>query len=222
MGCRVSRGAYYRDFAVSVTGRSCDRPLVATGIVLTGGTSRRMGRDKLPLEVGGVSLLQRVANALAACCEEVLVVGESGYVPEGARFVPDLRPGRQGPLAGIEAGLSAARCRAVFVTAGDMPFLTEDLVQYLLGLLSDRTLAVVPDFEGVHPLCAAYRREIRPLVSAALDKGIRSVKELLRDIGRVRYVGGVELGRFGDPEVLLLNVNSPEDLSRARDALRDV
>jgi molybdopterin-guanine dinucleotide biosynthesis protein A len=175
-----------------------------------------MGRDKLPLKVGDAALLDRVHGALASCCGEIIVVGAKGYIPAEARRIPDLRPG-EGPLAGIEAGLLAARHRRVFVAAGDMPFLTGDFVKHLLGLLSDHISAVVPDFGGVpHPLCAAYGREIRSAVSAALDRGVRSVRELLEELPEVRYVGEVELRRFGEPELLLTNVNSPEDLARAR------
>jgi len=189
-----------------------------TGVVLAGGKSRRMGRDKLPLIVGGNPLLDRVCLVLDSCCDEILVAG--GYAPAGARQVPDLRPGRQGPLAGIETGLLAARHRAVFVAAGDMPFLTGDLVGYLLGLLSGDVQAVVPDLGGrVHPLCAAYGREVRSAVSTTLDCGTRSVRELLEALPGVRYVRQEELRRFGNPDLLLMNVNSPEDLDRARKAL---
>ncbi len=192
-------------------------------MILAGGESRRMGRDKLPLKIGEKPLLDRVHLALAFNCDEILVVGDAkseGYVPAGALHVPDLRPGRQGPLAGIEAGLLAARHRPVFVAAGDMPFLTGDLVGYLLGLLSGGVPAVVPDFgDTLHPLCAAYEREVRPAVSVALDRGVRAVRELLENLPDVRYVREGELRRFGDPNLLLTNVNSPEDLARARRAL---
>ncbi|MCA1717123.1 MAG: molybdenum cofactor guanylyltransferase [Actinobacteria bacterium] len=192
----------------------------ATGVILAGGISRRMGRDKLPLMVGEKPLLDRVCLALASRCGEILVVGGGGDVPAEARCVPDLRPGRQGPLAGIEAGLLAARHRAVFVAAGDMPFLTGELAGYLLGLLSGDAPAVVPDSGGrLHPLCAVYGREVRPAVSAALDRRIRSVRELLEVLPGVRYVREEELRRFGNPDLLLTNVNSPEDLERARKAL---
>ena len=188
-------------------------------MILAGGKSRRMGRDKLPLMVDEKPLLDSVHLALASRCDEILVVGEGGYAPAGARRVPDLRPGCQGPLAGIEAGLLAARHRAVFVAAGDMPFLTGDLAGYLLGLLSDDVSAVVPDSGGwLHPLCAAYGREIRPMVSAALDRGIRSVRGLLETLPGIRYVREEELWRIDDPNLLLTNVNSPEDLDRARKA----
>jgi molybdenum cofactor guanylyltransferase len=188
-------------------------------VILAGGKSRRMGRDKLPLMVGGKPLLDRVHLTLASRCDEILVAGGGGYTPPGARRVPDLRPGCQGPLAGIEAGLLAARHRAVFVAAGDMPFLTGDLAGYLLGLLSDDVPAVVPDSGSrLHPLCAAYGREVRPAVSAALDRGIRPVRELLEALPSVRYIREEELRRFGDPDLLLTNVNSPEDLEWARKA----
>ena len=197
---------------------SFNETLKATGVVLAGGESRRMGRDKLRLMVGGKPLLARVCLALASRCDEILVVG--GCAPAGARHVPDLRPGRQGPLVGIEAGLLAARHRAVFVAAGDMPFLTGALAGYLLGLLSGDIPAVVPDFGGrLHPLCAAYEREVRFPASAALDRGTRSVRELLGTLPDVRYVPEEELRQFGDPELLLANVNSPEDLDRALKAL---
>lgn len=177
-----------------------------------------MGRDKLPLEVGGVSLFCRVRHALAPHCAEVLAVGgEPGpRVPPGVRPVPDRRAGREGPLAGIEAGLAAARCPYVFVAAGDMPFLPERLVGSLLSRLRLGAVAAVPRYGGrVHPLCAAYDRDILAEVSAALDGGERAVRRFLRRL-EVEYVGEGELHRFGDPERFLLNVNSPEDLDRAR------
>ena len=68
-------------------------------------------------------------------------------------------------------------------------------------------------------MCAAYGGEVRPAVSAALDRGTRSVRELLGTLPGVRYVPEEELRQFGDPELLLANVNSPEDLDRAREAL---
>lgn len=196
---------------------------MATGVILAGGKSRRMGQDKLPLKVGDTSLLERVVNALSSRCEEILIAGGKGPAPAGSRRILDLRPGRQGPLAGIEAGLSVARHRAVFVAAGDMPFLTGDLVGHLLGLLSaDHVPAVMPVYEGrPHPLCAVYERGIRPAASAALDRGVRSFFGLLEGLPRVRCVGEEELRRFGDPGLLLTNVNSPEDLIRARNRLRE-
>ena len=185
--------------------------------MLAGGESRRMGRDKLVLEVGGVPLLRRVRDALSARCAEVIVVGgESAAELEGVRRIPDERRGL-GPLAGMEAGLAAARNRPVFVAAGDMPFLSVALIGYLLERLDEQGVAaVVPRHGGrVHPLCAAYDRETLPHVASALDGGVRSVREFLKNLDSVEYVEQ-GLRRFGDPDHYLMNVNSPEDLERAR------
>jgi molybdenum cofactor guanylyltransferase len=182
-----------------------------------------MGRDKLLLEVGGAPLLRRVHDALAARCAEIIVVGSGG---EPARLgeirrIPDQRRGGLGPLAGLEAGLAAARNRLVFVAAGDMPFLATDLVSYLLERLETSGVSgVVPRHSGrEHPLCAAYDREILPQVSSALDGGVRAVREFLEHLDHVEYVEQ-GLRRFGDPDLFLMSVNSPEDLDRARASWR--
>ena len=176
-----------------------------------------MGRDKLSLEVDGVPLIQRVEDALTAHCQEMLVVGGGEIRLQGVRYITNERPGGQGPLAGIEAGLAAARYPLALVAAGDLPFLTESMVGYLLERLEGPSvLAVVPRFHGrSHPLCAAYARVLLPRLSAALDSGTRAVHEFLEGMDGVEYVGE-ELRRFGDPDLLLMNVNSPEDLERAR------
>ena len=176
-----------------------------------------MGRDKLSIEVGGQTLIQRVHTALVGVCQEVLEVGRDAILLEGVRWVGGERPGGQGPLAGIEAGLAAARYPLAFVAAGDMPFLRESMVGYLLDRLeTSDALAVVPRYQSrVHPLCAAYSRSLLPRARTVLDSGTRAVLEFLEGIDEAAYVG-VELRRFGDPNLLLMNVNSPEDLERAR------
>lgn len=193
----------------------------ASGIILAGGASRRMGRNKLDLTVGDEKLIHRVQDVLRGVCEEVLVVGapvSKQRTPlEHARSVADLRPGRLGPLAGLEAGLAAARNDRVFVAAGDMPFLPGELVEFLLEILGERDVRVaVPRYGGrLHPLCAAYRRDVLTDLSFVLNLGVRAAQEFLESLDGVRHVEE-ELERFGDPEISLMNVNSPEDLQRAR------
>lgn len=192
-------------------------PSGATGLILAGGKSSRMGQEKLALEVGGVPLISRVRAALEPSCREIIVVGNGADTP-GLRRVRDRRAGREGPLAGLEAGLGAASFTQVFVAAGDMPFVPQGLVGFLLERLRSRGLrAVVPRYTGqIHPLCAAYDSSVLSDVSLLLDAGTRAVWKLLDGLGDgVEYVED-ELGQFGDPNVFLTNVNSPEDLARAR------
>lgn len=189
-------------------------------MILAGGASRRMGRDKLALTVGGVPLIQRSYSALANRCEEVLIVA-SEESPQDygipAHSIVDLRPGRKGPLAAMEAGLAAARNDHVFVAAGDAPFVPEELVGFLLEhLCKDGVRAAVPRYGGrLHPLCAAYERDVLAELSFALNIGVHAVRDFLESIEGVRHVED-ELEQFGDPEIFLMNVNLPEDLKRAR------
>lgn len=187
-----------------------------------------MGRDKLPLTVGGAPLVRRVYDALAASCDEVIAVvsGESRPkgLPEGARTVSDLRTeaggSGAGPLAGLEAGLYHARYPETFVAAGDMPFLTPALVSEALRRLRlGGAWAVVPRVgERWEPLCAAYSRKALDYASQALDGGERAAWRLVEALPEVEELTERNLRRFGDPELLLMNVNSPEELARAREA----
>jgi molybdenum cofactor guanylyltransferase len=176
-----------------------------------------MGREKLSLEVDGSPLIQRVRDALMDYCQEVLVVGAGGIRMEGVRYITRERPGGLGPLAGMEAGLASAHYPLAFVAAGDMPFLSQTMVGYLLGRLEGGgVLAVVPRYrDRIHPLCAAYARALLPRLGAAIDGGARAVHGFLEGMAEVEYVGE-ELRRFGDPDLLLMNVNTPEDLELAR------
>jgi molybdopterin-guanine dinucleotide biosynthesis protein A len=181
-----------------------------------------MGHEKLSLEVEGVSLIERVRDALTGCCQEILVVGGGGIRLEGVRYITDERPGGLGPLAAMEAGFASARYPLTFVAAGDMPFLTQSMVSYLLGRLArGGVLAAVPRYQGrIHPLCAAYAsRTLLPRLGTALDGGARAVQGFLEGVDEVEYVGE-ELRRFGDPDLMLMNVNSPGDLELARRAAR--
>jgi molybdopterin-guanine dinucleotide biosynthesis protein A len=192
-----------------------------SGVILAGGSSRRLPEaDKLSLDIGGAKLIERAHRALRTFCPEIIVVGDGGSdaeLPE-TRRIRDSRSGRQGPLAGLEAGLSASSNDTAFAAAGDMPFLSPELAVHLCELVEEKGLpAAVPVYGGTaHPLCAAYRRDVADEISAALDGGTRSMKEFLASLGQVEYVEyGLE--RFGDPGLFLMNVNSPEDLERARE-----
>jgi molybdopterin-guanine dinucleotide biosynthesis protein A len=180
-----------------------------------------MGRDKLLLELGSATLLERAAKPLLRTCDEVLVVGMTrAQLPAGTTPIPDIRPDRAGPLAGIEAGLSAARNRAVFVAAADMPFLTVEVVRGLASHLTGGARIVVPLHGGrPHPLCAAYDRGVVATVRKLLDEGERTVWRALDACEGVEYVEEGALRNLGDPDLFLMNLNSPEDVARAEGIL---
>lgn len=180
----------------------------ATGAVLLGGASSRMGRDKARLELGGEALALRQARLLAGLFEEVLLVG--GEPPAGApgRAVAD-PPGERSALRGIVGALEAASAPWVAVVATDLPTLSADLVLGLVASATPGVDAVVPRRQRPEPLCALYRVEgVLPEARARLAAGELVLRGLL-DALAVTWLEGEDLARV-DGDAALLNVNTPE------------
>ena len=145
--------------------------MTTTGIVLCGGRSSRMGRDKPWLPWQGRPVLAHVVDRLAQAVDELVVVCAPGQSlpPTPARQVEDAEEGL-GPLAGICAGLAASAPGLAFVTAADAPFLTPDFVRAMLATGG----AAAPESDGrVHPLSAAYPSGAAGQARALLDAGRR-------------------------------------------------
>jgi molybdopterin-guanine dinucleotide biosynthesis protein A len=183
-----------------------------TGVVLAGGTSRRMGRDKAAIRVGSETLLERVRGVLRRVFAEVICVGRFG----GDGCLADERPGC-GPLGGIETALKTVRAGWVFVVACDMPLLSADAIAELWerGGRGSGGLIVATTGGRLHPLAAFYPASLRPRVTEALDAGAISVTAFVRGLG----VRPVEADEGGDLARALTNVNDPGELKRALAAL---
>lgn len=179
-------------------------------VILAGGLSRRMGRDKAALPAGDGTLIEHLARRLAPVVDETIVAGGSGRDhPPGARMVEDRYPGL-GPLAGIHAGLLAARYPQVWVVGCDLPDVDPGLASLLRGLAGDYDV-VVPRLDSEpQGVCALYDRELASRIEGLLAAGERRVKMLLA-ASRVRYVTVEEL-RAVDPELRSFrNINTPAD-----------
>jgi molybdopterin-guanine dinucleotide biosynthesis protein A len=182
----------------------------ATGIVLAGGESRRMGFDKRTLAVDGTRLLQQVVDRLRPLVREVLIgVGPEGLAdpPAGTRLVLDRAPG-QGPLLALAGCLAASTSDRNLVAACDLPDLPAPLLERLLAdaALADAAVPRGPDGR-LEPLLAVYRRRLLPDLERLLADGERSVLRLF-DQRNVRYVPLAELGLAAVP-----NLNTPQDLA---------
>ncbi|MDR3087870.1 MAG: molybdenum cofactor guanylyltransferase, partial [Azoarcus sp.] len=141
-----------------------------TALILAGGDSRRMGRDKTALRLGGRSLLQRALDSMNTLFPVTLVSirktrADIGNVAQVHDEVPDA-----GPLAGLCAGLRKARTPWVFAVAVDMPFLLPEVIEHLALMRAGRQ-AVVPLVDGhLQPLMAFYATTALPTLRAALDR----------------------------------------------------
>jgi molybdopterin-guanine dinucleotide biosynthesis protein A len=185
----------------------------ATLLVLAGGASRRMGRPKAWLEVGDTTLVRWVAASLAPAFSEVIVAfAEPEQIEEliPHRVVFD-RKASAGPLAGLEAGLTAARNEVVFVLACDMPYVTRLVAEIAVAAVQTCD-AAIPRVDGrPEPVCAAYRRSALPAITSALNAGRYKAADMVEAL-EVTWLEGL------DPQ-LFRSLNTPEDYERFRGAL---
>jgi molybdopterin-guanine dinucleotide biosynthesis protein A len=187
-------------------------------LVLAGGQSRRMGRDKAWLPLAGQPLLARqIALAHQLAPREVFLSGrgETDYHEFGCPVVYDRFPDA-GPLAGIVAGLETARAPLVLVLAVDTPHLTRALIEDLLGRCGDG-VGVVPRVHGQpEPLVAFYPVRAARVALAMLERQERAVRafaERCQQAGLITFhdVPPAQHGAF-------TNWNSPADVAAAEPA----
>lgn len=206
---------------------------ILTGVILLGGSSKRMGgRSKSLLMVGNKLLLARVADALRPVCAELIGVvrpGQEDSIPDTAlalrMHVVEDEERDAGPLAGICAGLSATATPLCFVTGGDHPFLSRALIKAMVdrAFVRAEPIAVVPRFRGrLQPLHAVYpTRKWLEASRTAMAGGERSPSRL---IDRCLASGSPQIHVMEESETAahdlglrsLVDVDTPAQLERAR------
>lgn len=181
-----------------------------SALILAGGRATRLGGIvKAALDVGGETIFERQTRLLAPRVIEIVVAtGTVTWDPAPPhRTVLDSVAG-SGPIAGIAAGLAAVTTPWLLVVAGDMPDLTGELFDRIIGAASDTIDAVgirIGDFP--EPLLCALRvAAARPVVERRLAEGRLKASALLTDAGlRVAWIDDV------DPAAVR-NINTPGDL----------
>ena len=157
------------------------------GVVLAGGESRRMGRDKatLPVPGGTTTMVEHVVGIIGQRCEPVFVMAAQGQpLPAlaGARIMRD-ESRSQGPLPATGRGLHAAAeagARLAFVCAVDMPLVTADLIDQLVRLAVETNAEVVSPWDGrSHFLAAVYRTDLADRIDRLVAAGERRMSALI-------------------------------------------
>jgi len=190
-----------------------------TGVVLAGGRSRRLGRDKLVERVAGEPLVARVVTRLSDVAVEIIAVvaderaGSALGLPTAVRVVADAYPGK-GSLGGIYTGVAASANPWTFIAAGDMPFLSLPLLRHMTTI-RDGCDVVVPVVDGrPEPTHALYAKACLEPMQRRLQLEKLKITGFFPDV-RVREVPEDEVRRY-DPNLLsFFNINTQEDLERA-------
>lgn len=183
--------------------------------ILVGGHGRRLGHpDKSATLIGGRTILARQLDVLDKCRVPVTLVTRQGQTPvESRRTLVDSVP-EVGPLGALYTALAASPTPLVLILAGDLPFLTQPFLDYLMHAAHE-SACVIPRSEGrLHPLCAAYPATAAAAARARISRGALAVQDLCQDVP-CRMLEQSDLAPFDADGMLLFNVNTPDDLRRA-------
>ncbi len=203
-----------------------------SGVILAGGASRRMGRDKAWVELAGRPLVEHVCARLGEICAELVIVtnNPTPFARLDVRVVGDVWPG-SGSLGGIYSGLLAAQSDQAIVVACDMPFLNANLIGYMRGVSGEYDLVIPsapdpskpPKRQGavesakdhdLHPLHAIYGKRCLEPMAVRIQAGDLRAISFYPDV-RVRMVSEAEVDRFDARHLSLFNINTADDLALA-------
>jgi molybdenum cofactor guanylyltransferase len=189
----------------------------ASGVLLAGGKSSRMGTNKALLRfASGETVVERIISRIRPLCSELLIVTNTPAEYEflGLPQFPDAYPGASS-LGGIYTGLLHSATERALVLSCDLPLVNPELLEHLLALPFDYDL-LVPFIAGrQQPLHAIYARTCLPVIQAQIEAGDLKIVRLL-DRLRGRIVTEAELR----PDWLesFRNMNTPEDWASLKDA----
>jgi molybdopterin-guanine dinucleotide biosynthesis protein A len=187
--------------------------MTITGLLLVGGLSRRMGRDKASLVVGGLPLWARQLSLLREIKADAIWISarvRPDWAPADVEVLLDTPPSR-GPLSGIALALTTMTTSHLLALAVDLPQLTAEYVEKLVALTPSGK-GVVPYNEGrEEPLTALYPKQAAGLALEALASEDVSLRSFVRKLRLQNLL--VEYRAPPEERILHRNLNTPEDLA---------
>ncbi|MEZ6175895.1 MAG: molybdenum cofactor guanylyltransferase [Candidatus Scalinduaceae bacterium] len=182
-----------------------------TAVILAGGKSSRMGRNKAFLKIQGKTFIERQIDLLREIFDKIIVSANtpSEYTFLNIPVIKDVYPGK-GPLSGIYTGLMNSRSLHTFFLACDMPFVELPLIQYLKGLVKDFDVVVPQSERGLEPLHAFYSKNCLAPIKRELTRNNLRIISFFSDV-KVKIV---ELDSLTSSKSFLdsiRNLNTPDD-----------
>jgi molybdopterin-guanine dinucleotide biosynthesis protein A len=192
-----------------------------SAVILAGGKSQRMGQDKAFLKIGSLTIVEYQLQRLKPLFEEILLSANSPekFAHLGLEVVQDYIPGR-GPLVGIYSSLLQAKHSHIFAIACDMPFVSPELINYMKENSKGYDVTVPETDRGLEPLYAIYSKTCLHVMKKYIDAGGKGrVIEFFLEV-KVRVITQDEISRIPGGKEAFFNFNTPEEYSRALEALQ--
>ena len=193
-----------------------------TGVILAGGKSRRMGRDKAFLPFGKGVLIERVIEVVRAVTDDLLLITNTPeqYQRFGLPMVSDVIP-EAGSLGGIYTGLVHAKTPYSLALACDMPFVKPAFLRFLCDMAGEADVMIPKNAEDFQPLCAVYAQACREPIRQRIEAGRLKITGFFDQV-RVRLIEEEVLARYDPHDVMFFNANTPEEYERARRMMEEL
>lgn len=186
----------------------------SSAIVLAGGKSSRMGFDKQLIEIDQVPIVVYIGRRLKKFFDQIIIVTNTPELYEGEGFlvISDIYPGH-GPISGIHAGLSASNSTLNYVTACDMPIISEVYLKRLLELVEEDDVygAIVKRGIYIEPMNGIYSKDLLPEIESRIMENKFALRHLIEGNNFVCVDEDMLEGIDAD---VFLNLNIPEDLNQ--------
>ncbi len=183
-----------------------------TGIILAGGKSIRMGRNKAFIEIAGTPIIQRIQTLFERLFDEIIIVTDQkeAFSNFRAKIYPDLIP-NQGALGGLYTGLFFSSFAFSFCVACDMPFLKESVIKYLMKNIEHSDVVVPKTIDGLQPLHAIYSKNcLGPITNIIALNKYRIVD--FYPMVKIKMIDEQEFLSLDPMRESFINVNTVEEL----------
>jgi len=185
----------------------------ATGIILAGGKSVRMGENKAFIEISGTPIIYRIYSLFKELFRENMIVTNQKELFSNfdSKIYVDLLPNK-GVLGGLYTGIFFSTFKYSFCVACDMPFIKKPLVQYLMDQIHDDEDIIVPrTADGLQPLHAIYSKNCLEPIKKIIDQGKYKIIDLY-DMVKVKIIQEKDFNSFDPHHESFINVNTPTEL----------
>ncbi len=184
-------------------------------LILAGGKNKRMGRNKALIKLNGETIIENQIRLLRGIFEETLIITNSPweYQHLKVRMIEDVIP-QKGPLGGIYSGLFYSESFYNFFLACDIPFPNVNLIAYMKNCVGNEDV-IIPRGTGFEPLFAFYSKDCLLPMKKQIDSESLRITDFLSRV-KVRVLETQELNKFDPAGVSFFNINTREDLKKAR------
>ncbi|OGU18025.1 MAG: hypothetical protein A2X61_09395 [Ignavibacteria bacterium GWB2_35_12] len=148
-----------------------------TGIILSGGKSTRMGQDKSFLKFGNQTVIEHISQLMKSIFQDVIIITNEQYKYEflGLKCYEDIIKSI-GPLGGIHSGLTNTVNELNFIISCDIPFITKDVIDFIICQKEDRDIVVTSADGFIQQLCGLYRKKLIPEINKMITNSIEVEK----------------------------------------------